>query len=78
MTFSHAKVESSVVLYSELSSIVRLNLYTYVTMNNETHLTSKKSISKFSPFLIENSMGISMRPFSGHENDSIKSYGHFS
>ncbi len=49
-----------------------------VIANNEAHLTTKKLISKFSPFLIENLMGNSMRPFSGHENNSTKSYSYFS
>ncbi len=44
----------------------------YVTMNNETHLTTKKSISKFLSFLIKILMGNTTRSFSGHENDSAK------
>ncbi len=48
----------------------------YGITNNEPHLTNKKSISKFSSFVIENSMGNSMRPFSSHENDSTKKYSH--
>ncbi len=39
---------------------------------------TKKFISKVSPFLIKNLMGNSMRLFSSHENDSVKSYSHFS
>ncbi len=51
---------------------------TYVTTNNKADLTIKKSISKFSPFLIENSMRNSIRSFLGLETDSTKCYSHFS
>ncbi len=37
---------------------IKRYLQSYVTVNNETQLRTKKSISKFSPFLIENPMGI--------------------
>ncbi len=42
-----------------------------------TRLTTKKLISKFSSFLIEKLTRNPLRPFSSHENDSIKSYSHF-
>ncbi len=43
-----------------------------MTANNGRHLTTRKSISRFSRFLIENLMENSMRLFSGYKNDSTK------
>ncbi len=48
------KILMSVKKFCQIIDVEKLMSLTYVTSSNETYLTTKKLISKFSPFLMGN------------------------